>query len=48
MKNAIKYIYPASPFYVHWKKHICPKRGGKVELQYVSKNCKFKIPRSKG
>lgn len=25
MKNAIKYIYPASPFYVHWKKHACPK-----------------------
>ena len=37
MKKAIKYICDANPFYVHWKKHICPKCGGKVELRYVSK-----------
>lgn len=23
--GAIKYIYDTSPFYVHWKKHFCPK-----------------------
>ena len=47
MKNAIKYIYPASPFYVQWKKHICPKRGGKVELRYVSKTVNPKSPEAK-
>ena len=25
MKKAIKYIYDANPFYVHLKKHVCPK-----------------------
>ena len=47
MKNAIKYIYPASPFYVHWKEHICPKCGGKVELRYVSKTVNSKSPEAK-
>ena len=47
MKNAIKYIYPASPFYVHWKKHACPKCGGKVELRYVSKTANSKSPEAK-
>ncbi len=37
MKKAIKYIYNANPFYVHWKKHVCPQCGGKVELRCVSK-----------
>ncbi len=37
MKNAIKYIYPASPFYVHFKKHICPQCGTKVKLSWISK-----------
>lgn len=27
----------ANPFYVHWKKHFCPKCGKKLELRYISK-----------
>ncbi len=37
MKNAIKYIYPASPFYVHWKKHACPKCKIYISLQEMKK-----------
>lgn len=37
MKKAIKYVYDANPFYVHCKKHFCPKCGKKLKLQYISK-----------
>lgn len=37
MRRAIKYVYDANPFYVHWKKHFCPKCGKKLELRYISK-----------
>ena len=37
MRKAIKYIYDANPFYVHWKKHFCPRCEKKLELRYVSK-----------
>lgn len=47
MKKAIKYIYDANPFYVHWKKHVCPKCGSKVELRYVSKIVNSKSPEAK-
>ena len=47
MKNAIKYIYNASPFYIHWKKHFCPNCGNKVELRYVSKIVNSKSPEAK-
>ena len=47
MKKAVKYIYDANPFYVHWKKHICSKCGGKVELRYVSKIVNSKSPEAK-
>ncbi len=47
MKKAVKYIYDANPFYVYWKKHICPKCGGKVELRYVSKIVNSKSPEAK-
>ena len=46
-KKAIKYIYEANPFYVHWKKHFCPKCGNKVELRYVSKIVNSKSPEAK-
>jgi len=36
-KNAIKYIYDINPFYVHFKKHFCPKCKNKLELRYISK-----------
>ena len=36
-KKAIKYIYDTNPFYVHFKKHFCPKCGTKLKLQYISK-----------
>ena len=32
---------------MHWKKHICPKCGGKVELRYVSKIVNSKSPEAK-
>ena len=47
MKKAIKYIYDANPFYVHLKKHVCPKCGSKVELRYVSKIVNSKSPEAK-
>lgn len=47
MKKAIKYIYDANPFYVHCKKHVCPKCGSKVELRYVSKIVNSKSPEAK-
>ena len=47
MRKAIKYIYGASPFYVHWKKHYCPNCGDKVELRYVSKVVNSKSPEAK-
>ena len=37
MRKAIKYIYNANPFYVHWRKHFCPNCKKKLELRYVSK-----------
>lgn len=37
MRKAIKYIYDANPFYVHWKRHFCPQCGNKLELRYASK-----------
>ena len=37
MRKAIKYVYDANPFYVHWKKHFCPKCEQKLELRYISK-----------
>ena len=36
-KGAVKYLYDANPFYVHLKKHFCPKCGKKLELRYISK-----------
>ena len=44
---AIKYIYDASPFYVHWKKHFCPKCGEKLELRYISKIVNSNSPEAK-
>ncbi len=46
-KRAIKYIYDANPFYVHWKKHFCPKCGKKLELRYVSKIVNSNSPEAK-
>ena len=37
MSKAIKYVYDANPFYVHWKKHFCPNCKKKLGLRYVSK-----------
>ena len=37
MKKAIKYIYDASPFYVHCKKHFCPKCNRRLSISYTSK-----------
>ena len=47
MRKAIKYIYDANPFYVHWKKHFCPKCGKKLELRYVSKIVNSNSPEAK-
>ena len=47
MKNAIKYIYSANPFFVHWKRHVCPKCGNKVELRHISRVINSKSPEAK-
>lgn len=44
MRKAIKYIYDANPFYVHWKKHFCPQCRKKLELRYISKIVNSKSP----
>ena len=35
-RTAIKYIYPASFFYVRLKKHACPNCGEKLKIGYTS------------
>lgn len=35
-QNAVKYLYNVNPFYVHWKKHTCPKCGAKLKTDYDS------------
>jgi len=47
MKKAVKYVYDANPFYVHCKKHFCPKCGNKLDLRYVSKIVNSKSPEAK-
>lgn len=37
MKKAIKYIYNANPFYVHWKEHFCPKCLLDISFQEMKK-----------
>lgn len=41
-KGAIKYVYDTNPFFVHCKKHFCPKCGKKLELRYISKTVNSK------
>lgn len=39
MKNAVKYIFNASPFYVYYvyiKKHLCPKCKTNLKIKYKS------------
>ena len=43
MRKAIKYIYNANPFYVHWRKHFCPnckkkRRAEAYELEFMGKD----------
>ena len=35
-QNAVKCLYNVNPFYVHWKKHVCPKCGAKLKTAYDS------------
>lgn len=44
MKTAVKYIYEANPFYVHLKKHYCPKCTKKVVVRYKSEIVNSKSP----
>ena len=44
---SIKYSYDASLFYVHCKKHFCPKCGSKVELGYDKKIVNSRSPEAK-
>lgn len=37
MRRAVKNIYDASPFYLHCRKHFCPKCGKRLELKFSSK-----------
>ena len=43
----IKYSYNASLFYVHCKKHFCPKCGAKVELGNEIKTVNSNSPEAK-
>ena len=37
MRKAIKYVYDANPFYVHCKKHYCPKCGKELKIRQIRK-----------
>ena len=44
MGKSVEYIYPVNPFYVHLKKHFCPKCGTRMIVQYntaIANNKKF-------
>jgi len=47
MSKAIKYIWNASPFYLHWKKHFCPECGRKLDLKYISRIVNSNSPEAK-
>ena len=47
MKNAVKFVYDATPFYLYLKKHFCPICGNKLELRFVSKIVNSKSPEAK-
>lgn len=47
MSKAIKYIYDASPFYVHLKKHYCPKCGNRLVTKHFSKVVNSNSPEAK-
>lgn len=46
MRKAIKYDYN-NPFWVHLKKHFCPKCGNKLELRDAIKIVNSKSPEAK-
>jgi len=46
-KPAIKYQYNMNPFYVHWKKHYCPKCNNKLTVKYKSEVINSKSPEAK-
>ena len=47
MKKAIKYICDANPFYVHFKKHFCPKCHKRLQVSYISEIVNSKSPEAK-
>ena len=46
-KIAVKYLYNMNPFYVHWKKHYCPKCKNKLTIKYKSEVVNSKSPEAK-
>ena len=46
-QNAVKYLYSVNPFYVHWKKHVCPLCGAKLKTAYDSVVVNSNSPRAK-
>ena len=47
MITGIKYVYDANPFYVHFRRHFCPKCGKRLKLRYISKIVNSKSPEAK-
>lgn len=47
MRTAIKYIYNANLFYVHLRKHFCPKCKTRLEVGYTSKIVNSQSPEAK-
>ena len=43
----IKYIYDKNPFYVHFKKHYCPKCNCIMKTKYYSKIINSNSPEAK-
>lgn len=46
-ETAVKYLYNVNPFYIHWRKHICPKCGAKLRTAYDSTIVNSNSPEAK-
>ena len=47
MAKAVKYLYNTNPFYVHFKKHFCPKCNGRLKTKYNKKIVNSSSPEAK-
>jgi len=44
---AVKYLYNANPFFVHFKKHYCPTCSSRLSLKHYSKIINYYSPEAR-